>query len=143
MVSLYLLYKTISSGLAGKPSRGEEEQPSEIESIIIGILTHKNATDAIKVATKLLVKEYENISAMENRFLLMTQDEESKPGVQENLAHSNVKKKIKTMETRFMQILLWLETDEVQKVEAACADVLLRHQAVKRAHTNIKTPRGQ
>lgn len=130
------------SGMVKASKSKIAEDASEVEVCIVGILTHPKATDAIKTATKLLVQEYENISAMENRLRLIGQSEDSKLSVQENLAHKNVQKKIRAMENRFMQMLLWLQEEDVKKLEAVCADVLLKHSAVKKAQAKVSMPKG-
>ena len=137
-----MLYKTISAGLQKSTSPAESTRESEIERTIVGILTHPKATSSIKQATKLLIREYENISAMENRLLGLVNSSERKTSVQENLAHKNVQNKIKAMEERFMKWLLCLQTEEISKVEAECADVLLRHQAVQKAKKSVRMPEG-
>ena len=135
IVSLFLISRILMRGTAPPPPTEEvaSQEASEVERTIVGIMTHPKATDTIKVSTKMLVKEYENVSAMQNRLLLIAQTgEQNNEGIR---AQQSVGKKLKTIESKFMQLLLFLHTGDIQKAEKICANILLRHHAVTKAQT--------
>ena len=142
IVSAFVLFRTIRSGLDQQKMANDTNESSEVERATMGILSHPKATRSIKEATRLMIQEYENVSAMELRLASVMEESMQKPSTTENLAYNNVRNKIRSLERQIIQCLLFLQTDKVQKAEVLCTDVLLRHQAVQKARRSIPIPKS-